>query len=484
MTAVLQLFHWYSPGAGTLWRSASARAQELAASGFTAVWLPPAYKGHAGGYDVGYGVYDLYDLGEFDQKGGVATKYGTKDEYLAAIRDLQAAGLTVYADIVWGHRLGADRSEIVRATPIARENRNHALAEPREVEVWTGFDFPGRAGKYDPRTLNASHFVAVDHDSLDGHPQDAIFLFEGKSFAEGVDLELGNYDYLMGADVDHANPEVQQLLVDWGDWYVDLTGIDGLRLDAVKHMPAKVLHGYMAAMRAHAGRELAVVGEYWSPNLAALEYFLSESDEEIMLFDVPLHFRLQAASLAGAGYDLRAVFDETLVSIRPELAMTFVDNHDSQPLQALESAVESWFKPLAYALILLRRDGIPCVFVADYDGADYSEERGGQRVDVHLPAMRPLIDAMLAVRTELGEDAEQEDHFDSPNTIGWLRRRPGLVAVVVLGNGDAGSLRIGTGLPTATFHDATGHDAQSIVTDEDGSAQFRHPSGGVSVWVS
>ena len=50
-------------------------------SGITDVWLPPAYKAASGKQDAGYGVYDLYDLGEFDQKGSIETKYGTKDEY-------------------------------------------------------------------------------------------------------------------------------------------------------------------------------------------------------------------------------------------------------------------------------------------------------------------------------------------------------------------------------------------------------------------
>ena len=35
--------------------------------------------------------------------------------------------------------------------------------------------------------------------------------------------------------------------------------------------------------------------------------------------------------------------------------MTFVDNHDTQPGQALSSFIPAWFKPLAYALILLRK---------------------------------------------------------------------------------------------------------------------------------
>ena len=57
--------------------------------------MPPAYKGANGKADVGYGVYDLYDLGEFDQKGTVATKYGTREEYLAAIAALHAGGFAL-----------------------------------------------------------------------------------------------------------------------------------------------------------------------------------------------------------------------------------------------------------------------------------------------------------------------------------------------------------------------------------------------------
>jgi alpha-amylase len=85
------------------------------------------------------------------------------------------------------------------------------------------------------------------------------------------------------------------------------------------------------------------------------------------LFDIPLHYRFREASLAEATYDLRTIFDRTLVQQQPSLAVTFVDNHDTQPGQSLESWVEPWFKPLAYALIILRRDGYPCVFQGDYE---------------------------------------------------------------------------------------------------------------------
>ena len=105
---LIQFFEWYLPADGGHWRRTAEAAEYLAGLGVTDVWLPPAYKGQAGIDDVGYGVYDLYDLGEFEQKGSVPTKYGTKDEYLAAIDQLHAHGLRVIADVVLNHRMGAD----------------------------------------------------------------------------------------------------------------------------------------------------------------------------------------------------------------------------------------------------------------------------------------------------------------------------------------------------------------------------------------
>lgn len=54
-----------------------------------------------------------------------------------------------------------------------------------------------------------------------------------------------------------------------------------------------------------------------------------------------------------------------VVQNRPIDAVTLVDNHDTQIGQSLESWVNPQFKPLAYALILLRPEGYPCVFYGD-----------------------------------------------------------------------------------------------------------------------
>ena len=85
---MMQYFEWYYPENCTLWYRIKKDAQNLKNLGINMVWLPPAYKCASGIHDVGYGVYDLYDLGEFDQKGTVPTKYGLKDQYLEAIEAL------------------------------------------------------------------------------------------------------------------------------------------------------------------------------------------------------------------------------------------------------------------------------------------------------------------------------------------------------------------------------------------------------------
>ena len=59
---MMQYFEWYLPQ-GTLWKQLQTEAERLAGEGITGVWIPPCYKGQAGADDVGYGVYDLYDLG-------------------------------------------------------------------------------------------------------------------------------------------------------------------------------------------------------------------------------------------------------------------------------------------------------------------------------------------------------------------------------------------------------------------------------------
>ena len=483
---MMQYFHWYNDPDGTLWNELAEKADDLAAAGITALWLPPAYKGTGGGYDVGYGVYDMYDLGEFDQKGSVRTKYGTKDEYLNAVKTAKAAGIEVYADIVLNHKLGGDAEEEMRATPYSPDSRHTRIGDEVTIKAWTSFTFPGRQGKYSELQWHWWHFNAVDYNAYEKGDFEAVYLFEGKSFDEQVDLEKGSFDYLMGCDIDINHPEVKEDLLRWGEWYVDLTDVDGFRFDAVKHVKAGFFPEWLNHVRKYSGKRLFAVGEYWSTEIEALHHFINVTGGDVALFDAPLHYNFSEASKAGSSYNMSAIFEGSLVQDQPTLAVTLVENHDSQPLQSLESVVEAWFKPLAYALILLREAGYPCIFYADYYGAHYKDngDDGGD-YEIFLDSHQWLIDKFLEARRTYAY-GDQYDYFDHPNTIGWTRlgteEFPGGMAVV-LSNGDAGSKWMEIGHANKTYIDITEHVEEPVTTNEEGWADFRCEAGSVSVWV-
>ncbi|MGN0394005.1 MAG: alpha-amylase [Coprococcus sp.] len=473
---LLQGFEWYLPDDGKHWDHIASEAKKLHDIGITGIWLPPAYKCTGGIHDVGYGVYDMYDLGEFDQKGSVSTKYGTKQQYLNAIKTLQSAGIKVYADIVFNHRMGADGTEEVRAVMDDSNNRNNTISSPSSILAWTKYTFPGRNGQYSDFTWNASHFDGVDWD--DKEHKSGVYLFEGKNWEENVDTELGNYDYLMGADLDMDNQEVIDELDRWGKWYLDMTNVDGFRLDAVKHIRFNFYTHWLTRLRNESGKELPTVAEYWSPDVSSLCHYLDASGHVANLFDVPLHFNLHKASSNNGNFDMRNILSNTFVEKRPEYAVTFVDNHDTQPGQALESFIPAWFKPLAYSLILLRKDGIPCIFYGDLYGIPHNS----------IAPVKGLTELIKA--RKLYAYGTQTDYFDHANIIGWTRsglpsmKHSGLA--VIMSDGPCGSKYMCMGVEHAgeIFVDLLGNCPDKIVLDETGSADFKVDGGSVSVWIS
>jgi alpha-amylase len=483
---LMQYFHWYTANDGSLWEDVGQRAEELAQAGFTAIWLPPAFKGFNGSHDVGYGAYDLYDLGEFDQKGSVRTKYGTRSQYLAAIQALQGAGLQVYADLVLNHKLGGDALETLQATPYLQGDRLHPKGPLHSIKTYTHFHFPGRRGQYSDFEWHWWHFDAVDYDDYNPEERDTVYLLEGKQFDDQVALEKGNYAYLMGCDLDFQSAEVRDEIQRWSEWYLQTTGVDGFRLDAIKHISAWFFPQWLKALEHQADKSLFVVGEYWYADVNTLHWYLDAIGGCMLVFDVPLHYNFHTASQAGGKYDMRRILDGTLMQQRPLQTVTFVENHDSQPLQALESVVEPWFKPLAYAIILLRREGYPCVFYADYYGAAYQDwGRDGQQHHIYLPAHRWIIDQLLLARQHYAH-GPQLDYFNHENIVGWTRLgdpdHPKAMAVV-MSDGPGGSKWMEVGKPYAKFTDLTQHLDTLVFANEWGWGEFPCQGGSVSVWV-
>ena len=471
---ILQAFEWNLPADGTLYSKIKKQAKNFSNLGITSIWMPPAAKGLSDS-DVGYGNYDYWDLGEFDQKGSIRTKYGTKEELVDCINALQQYGINVYADMVFNHKGGADFVETFKAIKVNPENRMEDIGVEQDIDGWTGFSFNGRGDKYSDFKWHFNHFNGVDYDNKNKQSGIYRIIGENKYWNTDTDSEKGNYDYLMSANIDHSHPEVIAELKRVVEYMIETMHYNGFRYDALKHVSREFIDN-LSNYIIKKYPDFYFVGEYWKNDEGMLNYYLEQTDYHIDLFDITLHFNFKEASV-NQGYDIRRVFDGSLVSEKPDHAVTFVDNHDSQPGQSLQSWVEPWFKEIAYALILLRKDGYPCVFWGDYFGINGDEYNG----------LGTQLETMLKARHDYAW-GEQEDVFAEQKLIGWIRHGDAdhpKKLIVLISSGDAGELLMTVGKEHAgrKYQDLSGKN-DPIVIDNAGKGLFTVPPGAVTYWVA
>lgn len=489
---LIQFFEWYCPADGNHWNRFAEEAPRLVELGITGAWLPPAYKGTRGAESEGYDVYDIYDLGEFDQKGSIRTKYGTRQEYIRAVRRAREAGLQILVDVVLNHMGGAEEKEKIKVKKVDPENRLRFTSEIMEIEAYTKFSFPGRKGRYSDFRWDYQCFTGIDHAA--GSDEDAIFSIVndyGESWEPLVHHEKGNFDYLILNDIETRNPAVRAELKKWIKWYHETVPFDGLRLDAVKHINPSFFIEWLDFVRREIHPGMTVIGEYWlSDDLPVLLKYLMETGDRMMLFDAPLHHNFSVASEQKEKYDLSRILDITLVREKPGHAVTFVDNHDTQPLQSLEEYTEQWFKPHAYALILLREAGLPCVFYPDLYGTAYcGQNKRGEYKEIIIPPLS-CLPALLRLRRDHAY-GPQVDYFDDPHCIGWTREgdksKPGSCCAVILSNDPSSrgekNMFVGKSYAGKTFHNVLDSKMRGVQIDENGLANFYCTPAGVAVWV-
>ena len=210
---MMQYFEWYLEDDGRLWTKLKDDANHLKELGITAIWIPPCMKATSTN-DTGYGIYDLYDIGEFDQKGSIRTKYGTKEELLEAIDMLHDNNIKVYADIVLNHKAAADETQRFMAVEVDPMDRNKEVSEPYEIEGWTKFNFEGRNNKYSDFKWSWEHFNGIDYNQENQKSAIYLILGENKDWAQDVAEEFGNYDYLMFTNIDYKHPDVYNHTLD------------------------------------------------------------------------------------------------------------------------------------------------------------------------------------------------------------------------------------------------------------------------------
>ena len=208
-----------------------------------------------------------------------------------------------------------------------------------------------------------------------------------------------------------------------------------------------------------------------------MTHYLDETENSLSLFDVTLHFAFLKAATSDGHFDMRTLFQDALVQARPANAVTFVDNHDTQPGQALYSYIPAWFKPIAYSLILLRKDGLPCIFYGDYYGIPHDKVPP-------VTELKKLL--MLRKRYAYGEQIE---YFDDSSLVGFSRlgdeehADSGMAVLLTDSVSGTKRMQVGTKFAGTSFYDALGRFADPVIIDQEGFGVFRAEGGSVSVWV-
>ena len=202
-----------------------------------------------------------------------------------------------------------------------------------------------------------------------------------------------------------------------------------------------------------------------------LKKYIEDTYHIFNIFDVPLHYNFVSAANEKENYDLRELMSNTLISCYPENSVTFVDNHDTQPGQSLESWVDNSFKLQAYTFILTRQEGIPCVFFGDYYGIPTND----------IAPLKDELDKLLKARRDFAY-GWQHDYFDDAHIVGWTREN-GLAALISnANNGGSKKMFVGEKFSGKTFVDITDNVSGEIKIAEDGNGDFTVNENSYSVW--
>ncbi|MFW5998445.1 MAG: alpha-amylase [Halanaerobiaceae bacterium] len=472
---IMQVFYWelntgeYEkkfPEEANLWNLLKKRAEEIASIGITSVWIPPANKGLEAENDVGYGCYDLWDLGEFIQKGTKRTKYGTREELEEAITAFHKEGIKIYYDAVLNHLMGADETEKVKLS------RNSMDAPGEEVIVWTKFNYPNR-NKYSNFQWNWSHFNGTDWTENLGS---GLYLFEGKRWD---DTYQWLDDFLLGVDYDYLNPEVQDEIIKWGKWLVNEINIDGFRLDAVRHIDINFMNKWIEELQKYTDIWLDFIGEIWFDEPEDIAGYLNTvNNDHLLAFDYPLQNSFR--KLRDGNLDMRWFGGEGLVNKKDyeQKAVTFVDNHDTDRDNG-GYGIKSIFKRKyqAYTYILTREEGLPTIFWKDY----------------YVYGMKDKLDKIIKARKKFAYGPGFETSTNDFNTYSYIRagsdKNPGSGLVMMITQETGGEIitkTINSRQSETTYYDYTGNIKQKVKTDVRGFGEFKvHGSEekGWSIWV-
>jgi alpha-amylase len=433
-------------------------APRLAKMGFDGIWTPPPSKDTSAIANMGYTPYDFYDLGQKNQKGAAATRFGSMDSFLRLIAVAHANGLEVYPDIVLDHCAGGDPDS---GSPFQTNNQQYTSFHPR---AFAGPD----QGRW-PRNWLDFHFNPAHwHPTGDWTPT-ASNSFGSDFCYQGRCSDSGNADH---------NCATLQNARAWFTWFTRQTGVDGFRFDDVDGYPAEVVGDLL--YNAMGDRvDFFSVGEYVTGSSATVDGWAGATQNRCGTFDYPLRYALAAMVLQGGYSDvgsLPAQQQQNRLKTVP-----FVNNHDTG-----DNTIGPYIDPdnprtqLAYA-IAMTVDGSPQLYYEDLfrNVAPWHDATTADAIPT-----RPWLENLVWCHQKLAfKSGDYFVRYQDSRQLLILER--GARAIVAINNDGSAwhNAWISTAFPPNTqLYDYSGSRPDTICTNVDGWVDIAVPPLSYSVW--
>jgi neopullulanase len=360
--------------------------------GVTTLWLTPVVKNGSAQDYHGYGAVDLYAI----------------DPHLGSLKD--------YQDLV-------------------------AAAHKAEIKIL--FDaVPNHVGPLNPWVTNpplADWFHGTKQHHLDSFsPLKGTFY--GKSGGEAVkndpfeslvdphapawmkqNLTEGWFFGVL-PDMNTENPLVEEYLLQNSQWWAEISGLDGYRVDTFPYVGRKFWAYWHAGLR-RLYPNLTTIGEVFHPDPTVTSFFVGGVrrydgiDSGLStVFDFPMFFTLRDVLLRNAPVGrIAEVLRHDALYPHPDMLVPFFANHDVPRFASAEGSSPAKVK-LAFALTLTLR-GIPEIYYGDEIGMP-----GGGDPDNRRDFPGGWIGDQNDAFTQAGRTRQQQDIFSYVQELLRVRR--------------------------------------------------------------
>jgi glycosidase len=292
-------------------------------TGFTGIWINPLVENNNPDFSYhGYAATDFYKID---------ARYGTLEDYINLINISHEKGLKIIMDVIFNHC---------------------------SVHHWFIKDLPSEDWIHQHEQFERSNFRAP------------TIMDPYASEYDRTKMLTGWFDHVM-ADLDQRNPLVSAYLIQNTIWWIEFSGIDGIRVDTQPYPYKEFMSDWGKAVFAEYP-DFNVVGEAWLQKEAMTAYFQAGSPNPDgynshlpSVTDFPVHGALNNA------FNEEDTWTDGLLRLYYVLAhdylygdpfenLIFVDNHDvDRYFTAVKNDLNKW-KMGMIALATLR--GIPCVY--------------------------------------------------------------------------------------------------------------------------